>query len=175
MRPPYLTGERVYVRALLATDKDTAIAWHGGPFPINAVRAETVLREAYHTPGWRRERWRLGIARRDTDVLIGGLTLSVSHWRRAWLDLQLAPMLDDPDAWRAETLRLVIPWLRDEGEFMTVTVAIEADQPATVAAADALGMVQVARLRERVARPGGRMDQFRYQALNPRWEVEANA
>ena len=92
-----------------------------------------------------------------------------------WLRLHLAPWLDDADAWRAEALGLVVPWLRDEGEMMVISVAIDADQPRTLAAATALGMVETARLRERVARPGGRVDEFRYQALNPRWEVERHA
>jgi RimJ/RimL family protein N-acetyltransferase len=52
-----------------------------------------------------------------------------------------------------------------------VRLTVAADQPATLAAADALGMVRAARLREWLARPGGRVDQIYCEALNPRWEV----
>ncbi len=74
---------------------------------------------------------------------------------------------EESDALRAEVLGLVVPWLRDELELMTVTVDIAADDPAALAAATALGMVLGVRLREHVARPAGRVDLLQFQALNP--------
>jgi RimJ/RimL family protein N-acetyltransferase len=160
---------------MVAADKEVAVAWRAGPLPINATRAEVVLREAHQDPGWRRGAFLLALVQRDTDAVIGSVTVMHRQWRAAWLQIHLAPWVTDADTWRAETLRVVLPWLREEGELMTITLPIDADQPATLAAASDLGMVQTARLRERIARPGGRVDQFRYQALNPRWEVEAHA
>ena len=79
--------------------------------------------------------------------------------------------IEDGDEVRVEALRLVVPWLRDEVEMMTVTASIPADELALIAAAEAMGMVRQARLREHVVRPGGRVDLVLYQALNPRREV----
>ncbi len=93
--------------------------------------------------------------------------------RRGWVRFHLAPWLPSPEAdeLRAEALRLCVPWLRDEVELMTVTIPIGADETATLAAAEAVGMIQGARLREHLFRPNGRVDLFYYQALNPRWAV----
>jgi RimJ/RimL family protein N-acetyltransferase len=87
------------------------------------------------------------------------------------LTFEMAPWRDDADALRAEALGLLVRWLRDESELMVVAVQVPADQAATVAAAEAVGMVPNVRLREWFARPGGRVDCLLYEGLNPRWEV----
>lgn len=171
MRPTFLTGERVYLRAMVASDKEHAAAWFASPFPINATRAEAVLKEE-HKGGWPPGPLHLVIVRTATDEVVGGATVQSWNGRIAWLGFHLAPWLgDEADALRAEALRLVLPWLRDEREFMVVRLAVAADHPVTLAAAEAVGMVRAARLRERLVRPGGRADEFFYEALNPRWEV----
>jgi hypothetical protein len=45
MKPPFLTGERVYIRAMVLEDKDCGVAWFDSEFPVNAVRAEKFLRD----------------------------------------------------------------------------------------------------------------------------------
>jgi len=40
MRAVYLTGEHLYIRAMVAADMERATAWFDSPFPVNAVRAE---------------------------------------------------------------------------------------------------------------------------------------
>lgn len=170
MRATFLTGERVYLRVMLASDKEHAAAWFDSPFPIDATRAEKFLKEAHQRP-WPRP-LHLAIVRAADEAVIGGATVRSWNGRTARLSFHLAPWLAEADAPRAEALRLLVPWLRDEHEHMVVRVAIAADEPATLAAAEALGMVAGVRLRERLARPGGRVDQFLYEALNPRWEVK---
>jgi RimJ/RimL family protein N-acetyltransferase len=155
---------------MLAGDKEHAAAWFNSPFPINATRAEQFLKEE-HKGGWPPGPQHLALCRVDGDEIVGGATVRSWNWRVAWLSLRMAPWVADADELRAEAVRLVIPWLRDEREFMVVRLPIAADEPATLAAAEAVGMVQAARLRERLARPGGRADQFFFEALNPRWEV----
>jgi hypothetical protein len=158
MRVPYLTGETIYLRALVAGDKETAAAWYPGPFPINAARAEDWLKEA-HTDFWSANKPRhLIIARTEDDATVGSVA-------------SLAPWRDDADALRAAALRIVVPWARDDLELMVLTVPIAADETATLAAAEALGMERAARLRDYVARPGGRVDRFLYQALNAPWRI----
>ena len=68
-------------------------------------------------------------------------------------------------------LRLLHPWIRDDLELMTFVLPIPADQPETIAAAEALGMVQGVRLREGIARPGHRVDDLFYQALFDAWAM----
>jgi RimJ/RimL family protein N-acetyltransferase len=168
LRAVFLTGERVYLRGHLTDDKDHAAAWYASPFPIDAARAEEILKER-HTELEADVKY-LAICRLATDDIVGGTRISADA-RHARLKLHMAPWLDDADSLRAEALRLLVGWLRDEGEFLTTTASIADDEPETIAAAEALGMVLGVRLREHLARPGRRVDQLWYQALNPRWTV----
>lgn len=171
VRPDFLTGEHLYVRPLLAADAQYAAAWFDSPFPVNAARAETFLKElAERLPISPREDY--VVARLEDDAVIGGVTVSLSRGARTcWLHVRIASWLPRADALRAAVLPLMLRWLREERELMAVTVPVAADEPATIAAAEALGLTPGVRLRERLARPGGRVDQLLYTAYNPRWEV----
>lgn len=170
MRIVYLTGERVYLRPIVLADKDRAAAWHPGPFPLSAARAESILKA--EGEGAAR---RLVLVRREDDEVMGSVKVT-SHdgFRRCWVEFHMSPSITDADAdaLRAEALRLIMSWLRDRVEVMAVAVELAGDQTETIAAAEDLGMVPAARLREFFARPGGRVDQLVYQALNRRWEVK---
>jgi len=112
---------------------------------------------------------RVAILRAD-DAIVGGVTLETDY-RKATLKLHIAPWLPDADALRAAALRLVHPWIRDDLELMAFVLHIPADQPETIAAAEALGMELGVRFREGIARPGHRVDELIYQALFDAWVV----
>jgi RimJ/RimL family protein N-acetyltransferase len=171
MRPPYLTGETIYLRALVADDRDEPLAWHAGSFPINSARAGQLLEEMHDSP-WEPETIQLAIARRADDQVIGSITVERHGGRTGTLAVHIAPTCPESNAIEAETLGIAVPWLRDEMELMVVTVRIAADQDVVIAAAESLGLDATARLREAIARPVGRIDLLVYQALNPRWAVE---
>lgn len=167
MRVVYLTGPTVYLRAMVSGDKEHGAAWFDGAFPINAARAETILKEE------QKDRpMRYAILRLEGDEIVGSARVaSHDRLRTCELTFHMAPWLPDAGALRAEALRLLVPWLRDQVEVMVVEAPIAADEHEMIEAAGALGMVLSVRLREFLARPGGRVDQLIYQALNPRWEV----
>jgi len=162
----------VYLRAMVEADRDHGAAWLDETFPVNAARAEAALKEEHEGWGWQRSSRRLAIALVEDDGVVGSARVS-SHngYRTCRLSFVMAPWQDDADELRAEALGLLVRWLRDETELMVVTVDLPADERATIAAAEALGMARNARLREWFGRPGGRVDCLVYQALNPRWEV----
>ncbi|HEY8598554.1 MAG TPA: GNAT family protein [Thermomicrobiales bacterium] len=171
MRAIYLTGETVYLRAMLASDKENAAAWYASPFPINATRAEEWLKEA-HTDIWGNNKPRhYLIARVTDDEAVGSATLTSRGSRRGMLTFAMAPWRDDADLLRAEALRLIVPWVRDDLELMHLMLTVAADETATVAAAEDLGLQRAARLRGFVARPTGRVDRVLYEALNTPWRV----
>ncbi len=170
MRVGYLTGEHIYLRPLEEADQETATAWFASPFPINATRAKTFFDEQ-PAHWWDQESHTLVIARVDDDTPVGGLKISSEHRRMAALRFHMAPVLEDADPLRAEALRIVVPWLRDEHEYMVVELITADDEVETIAAAEDLGMKLCIRLREFIARPGGRVDELSYVATNPRWEV----
>jgi RimJ/RimL family protein N-acetyltransferase len=153
-------------------DKERGAAWLDETFPVNAARAEAALKEEHEGPWWLRSARRLAIVLGEDDEVVGSARVTSHDWQRTCgVAFALAPWREDADALRAEALGLLVRWLRDESELMTVTAEIPADAPASIAAAEALGMVRGGRLRERYARPGARVDCLVYQALNPRWEV----
>ncbi|HVX31490.1 MAG TPA: GNAT family protein [Nitrolancea sp.] len=170
MRVVYLTGDRVHIRPPVEADKECAVAWLNSPIPANEVRAAQFLEDQVF-PYWEATEFTFIIARVADDAVIGSVHLSIGDWRIAVLRFHMARTLPDADELRADALRLLIPWLRDEFEFMTVRLAVPDNQPATITAAEELGMVLSARLREFVPVPGGRVDELTYEALNPRWEV----
>lgn len=171
MRAVYLTGERVYLRAMIADDKGMAATWFAGPFPSNAAQGERWLKEA-HIDAWGANKPRyLTIVRVEDDAPIGGVSLVVRENRRGQLRFAMAPWLDDADAPRADALRLLVPWVRDDLELMTLDLYLAADEAVTRAVAEELGLRESARLREFIARPGNRVDRLLYQALNAPWRV----
>ncbi|RIK44176.1 MAG: hypothetical protein DCC58_08635 [Chloroflexi bacterium] len=169
LRATFLSGDTVYLRALVLEDKEHAIAWHPGPFPVNAAKAEEVLRDEHKSLSPRVQH--LAIVRTHGDEIVGGARIwSDERWTD--LNVTMAPALPDADELQAAALRLLIPWLRDEVEMMVTATSIASDQPVSIAAAEQLGMERTATLRQWLARPGGRIDQYRYEALNPDWRIE---
>ena len=166
LRPVYLTGEHLYIRALVLEDKQHAAAWFPSPFPINATRAEAFIKDVHK--GEDPRTFHFVIARLENDEIVGGLKLWTT-FRVGDIAFHMAPWLPDADELRAEALGLAVRWLRDDYELMTIGVALPADAPLSLAAAERAGMRQNARLREALARPGGRVDELWFQALNPRW------
>lgn len=169
MQAIYLTGERIYLRAMQLADKEHAAAWFNSLYPINSTRAEAFLKEELKDPYSRTQH--LAIIRKETGEIAGGLTLW-TNGRKAVLSFTAAPWITDGDCLRAGTLRLVIPWLRDEASMLSINMAVPADETESIAAAEELGMQVGVRLREHVARPGHRVDKLIYQVLGPIWTEE---
>jgi hypothetical protein len=165
----YLTGERIYLRAMQLSDKDYAAAWFSSLYPINATRAEAFLKDELKDPYSRTQH--LAVILKETDEIAGGLT-SRTNGRKAVLSFTAAPWAADADRLRADTLRLAIPWMRDEASMLSVIIAMPADETASIAVADELGMRLAVRLREHLARPGHRVDLLLYQVLGPIWTEE---
>jgi RimJ/RimL family protein N-acetyltransferase len=172
MKPPFLTGERIYMRAMTLEDKDQATAWFDSPFPVNAVRAEKFLKDELKE-NWGARRSYFVVVRLEDDRIIGGLKFKTWNHRIADITIKMAPHLspEEADSYKAEVLRLFLPWRRDEHEYMAQTVAIAEDEEACIAAADEMNLYFAGRFRRYLARPSGRADLLVYQALNPKWEV----
>jgi RimJ/RimL family protein N-acetyltransferase len=178
MQAIYLMGAHVYLRAMVASDKECGIAWFntrlpmggfGHVLPVDSSRAETALKEE-NRGLWPSGRHRYAIVRNASDRVVGALVESAYYPVMAHVGIQIAPALNDADDLQAEAVTLVIPWLRDERQFRLIRMSIPADQIRTIAAAESVGMMLGARLRRYVARAGSRVDLLMYEAVNPRWE-----
>ena len=179
MQPLYLSSDQLYLRAMIAGDAALAAAWFPGAFPVNGDQASRWLREQHDTSPWDGppHTW-LAVVERPTDTtdaerngaeaVVGGVRMSHPRGRTTDVKIRIAPSIEPvaADQLQADVMRLVVPWARDELEAMVVTVAIGSDQPVSIAVAQELGMLQAARLRDHLARPGRRADLLWYQALN---------
>lgn len=170
MGPAYLTGERLSLRAPVPTDAEAAAAWYPGPFPVGAGRAESYLREKLKSAWWPDREFHLMIVRIADDQVIGSVIVEHPTGPGAIVTMKLTPAFspDERDETQADALRILIPWLLDEAEVLTITVGIGADQYRSLDAARDLRMETAIRLREFLARPGGRVDLIQAQALHPR-------
>jgi RimJ/RimL family protein N-acetyltransferase len=174
LRAIYLTGPTVYLRALVDGDKERAAAWLEETFPVNAPAAEAALKEENKAPWWSRSGLRLVIVRRDGDEVVGGVRIWWgSEARRCGLEFSMAAWESKADSVRADALRLVVPWLRDEMESMVVGVTLASDQTESVLAAREVGMERQGTLREWFGRPGGRADALRLVVPWLRDEMES--
>ena len=70
---------------------------------------------------------------------------------------------------RAAVLRLLVPWVMGELNMMTAVIDVPADEAIVIDAAARLGMVEVVRLREHIARPSGRVDLLMLERVNREW------
>jgi RimJ/RimL family protein N-acetyltransferase len=141
------------------------MAWMPGHFPANAPKAEAYFKE--NVKFGQRKHY-LIICRTETDEIVGGVNLWING-RIANVSFKVAPWCEDAGLIRADALRVMVPWLRDEYDLMNTAFDLAADDVDAIAAAEELGLVLGARLREWIARPGHRVDQLMYQAVNPRW------
>jgi hypothetical protein len=168
MRAVYLTGEEFYLRAMVLDDKDHAAAWLGSVLPVSVKAAEKLLEEA-HEVGWDEPPvMHLAVVRKSDDEIIGGVAIEDQARRLAWLSIYSAPSLENGEQLRADVLRLVVPWLRDELEILVTRVEIPEDEVTLISAAEELGMLPATRLRQFKARASGRLDMLGYEALNPK-------
>jgi RimJ/RimL family protein N-acetyltransferase len=170
LRPIYLTGERVYLRGMLAADKEHTIAWYNSPLPLNSAFGEAHLNEI-HQLMWDATRRQYAIVQLGDERIIGGaVTQIASGDRKASVSLHMAPLLEEADSLQAEAIKLLVPWLLDDHNMRRVNVTIASSDLQSIAAADELGMFAGVRLREFWRRPGGRVDALIYQILNPNEE-----
>lgn len=170
MRVVYLTGERVYLRAMTEDDKDHVVAWYATPFPVNTAFGEEQLKEA-HQHVWDATSFRFAIVRAANDDVVGGaeVTFDVRD-RMARFELRIAPWEEDGEELRADALQVLVPWLLDDHNMRRVDTYLGSDQHAAIAAAERLGMHLGVRLRQFWRRPSGRVDALIYQILNPHEE-----
>ena len=171
MSVPYLATDHYALRPLTADDAATASAWLPSPFPVGPAAAARWLEEHHRWSPWDdpAELWlaveRIGDGRET--VVLGSVRVLSPRGRTvdaiAHLDPSLPPAAQD--AALAGVVTIVVPWVMGELEAWSLTVPIPDDRPAARAAAGQLGLVPTVRLREALARPGGRSGLWWYQAF----------
>lgn len=167
----FLVGENLYLRALEPTDAKYPNAWRESRFPVNADRAEELIKEEIDNREKHRN-VRLTACRRSDDHPVGAVTYRMNTWNSITADIGL---FADPvfgsaaQAIKAEIASLVVPWLLEERDFMAVWIDIGSDETELIQALEGLGMRRAARLREALWRDGRRADLISYEGLSVPW------
>lgn len=168
----FLRGERYGLRAPVREDAEVAGAWHEGAFPVSTEAARTMLVEQETIAWGGNPMIRLIVTELDTGAVVGGALIERQNNRVGKLQVTAG----GPDRagaaaqrLRAAVLRLLMPWVMGELNMMTAVIDVPADETVVIDAARDLGLVEVARLREHIARPGRRVDLLMLERVNRRW------
>jgi RimJ/RimL family protein N-acetyltransferase len=168
----YLRNDRLGLRAPVREDAHCAHAWYEGPFPVTPKGAEDVLVEQETIPWGNNPTIRLIAVELASGAVIGGALVERSDSRVGKLRIT-AGGADRPDeerqGVRADVLRILLPWAMGELDLMVVTVDIADDERIVIDAATEIGMREVVRLREHVARPTRRVDMLMFERVNLAW------
>ncbi len=173
MGPAYLSSDTLTLRPMQSQDAAASVGWQWSPFPVSPPRAATLLTEM-HTAAWGQQApLTLAIVERHNQDIVGAVEISNPRARTAAISIRAALTLGltDADSLGANVIPILIPWLRDELEMMSITLPLAADQTASTMAAEAQQMTMAARLREHIGRPGIRVDLLLYQLLGAPWSI----
>jgi RimJ/RimL family protein N-acetyltransferase len=162
----FLVGENVYIRAIEPADAKYGQSWANTLLPRSTDRNEKWIKE--EMPEQKRSAVYVILRKRD-DVPVG----SVRTWRYdplTFLQCDVDPLLGEQGRrWKADALRMALPWLVDEQNRPVVALLVGADEAPAIDALDDIGAIQTARFREQVLTWGGRTDHLHYQFLNRKW------
>jgi len=168
----FLVGETIYLRALEPGDGKHPTVWRDARFPVNADKAEELIKKDLDS----KERYRtvrLLACRRVDDRPVGVATYSTWNWCDGEASVYADPAFGDAaHAYQAEMLGLIVPWLLDERDLMAVWVSIPGNDRVLVEAAGAIEMHQAACLREALWVNGHREDQLTFEGLNRGWQAK---
>lgn len=168
----YLRGERYGLRAPVLGDAEDPGAWYEGAFPITPEAARTLLEEQETIPWGTNPTIRLIAIDLETGTIAGGALVERTDNRVSTLVIT-AGGPDQAGAaaqrFRADMLRLLLPWVMGELDLMTAVIDVPADETILIETARELGMVEAARLREHIRRPAGRVDLLMLERVNRQW------
>ena len=171
MVAPYLSGQRIGLRAPSLDDAGAIAAWDDAPLPRNPDQGREMLRRSEQTPWGNAEHVRLMIIDLASGDVVGSAMIERQHDRIGKIGIASAPVLsvDRRDRVEGDALELLVPWMRDELDLMVLVLEIASDLEAVISRAQGLGLVEVARLREHIQRPHGRVDLLALELVNPAW------
>lgn len=168
----YLRDDRYGLRAPVLEDAEVSGAWYEGAFPISAEAAANLLTEQETIPWGMNPTIRLLVVELASGNVVGGALVERQDNRVGKLQVTAGGPDRSGEAaqrLRAAVLRLLVPWVMGELNMMTAVIDVPADEAIVIDAAAGLGMVEVVRLREHIARPSGRVDLLMLERVNREW------
>ena len=164
----FLAGDEISIRRIEKADARFSMSWRASTFPISpAVTEEWITSDL--SKG--RESW-YAIVRKADDRVVGSCVFH-PHRVNTEVKVTIDPLFGEAAArWKAETIRLVLPWRVDETQAMSVSVTLDGDEVEAIAAAIDLGAREAARTPGLIRSPrtGEWVDQVCLVYLNRTWQ-----
>ncbi|HWK79628.1 MAG TPA: GNAT family protein [Thermomicrobiales bacterium] len=161
----FLVGEEIYVRRIEKADARYAMSWRDSIFPRSpSVTEEWITKEMMKSG----RDW-YAIVRKADDRPVGSLTLS-GHGIHTFLRFHVDPLYGEAAGrWKAEAIRLVLPWRSDEQKKISQFLTLTGDETEAIAAALDAGAFEAARTPKLILKEGERVDLVRFAHLSPAW------
>jgi ribosomal-protein-alanine N-acetyltransferase len=163
----YLVGEDIYLRPLEKDDAKWSMSIRDSIFPLSPeITEEWITGDMLKGES----KQYLGIRRKSDERVVGLAKISKTPLGGRWLNLFVDPIFGSKaDRWKAETLRLIIPWSVIEQHRPNLHFVVPANDTPMLDAAHEIGMRETARFREHFFRNGQRVDAAVLEYLNPAW------
>lgn len=162
----FLVGDEVYIRAVEPADAKYGTSWRNSLFPWSTDRHETWIKEEMV----KEERTATYIiVRKSDDVPVG--SVRTQRWDPLTsLQPYVDPLFSERGhRWKAEALRLMLPWLVDEQHRPGAIVFLTPDDIPALKTMEGIGGRQVVRFREMLFQGGRRTDCLIVEYLNRQW------
>ncbi|MGC4107901.1 MAG: GNAT family protein [Thermomicrobiales bacterium] len=160
-----LVGEEIYIRRIEKDDAKFAMSWRDSVFP----RSPSVTEEWITKGMTKSDRNWYAIVRKSDDRVVGGFTLR-GHGIATFIRFHVDPLYGEAAGrWKAEAIRLVIPWRCDEQMKISQFFTLTGDETEAIAAALEVGAFEATRTPELILKDGKWVDLIRFAHLSPAW------
>ncbi|MGC4189744.1 MAG: GNAT family protein [Thermomicrobiales bacterium] len=161
----FLVGEEIYIRRIEKNDAKGAMSWRDRIFPVSpSVTEEWIAKEMMKSG----RDW-YAVVRKSDDRVVGGFQF---RGHRIHTDMRIAidPLFGDAAGrWKAEVIRLVLPWRSEEQQRMSTVLTITGNETEALAAALAAGAWEAARAPKLILKDGEWVDLVTMVHLNAQW------
>lgn len=163
-----LVGEEVYLRRIEKQDATHAMSWRNSVYPVSPSVTEAWITDTLPKQD---NAW-YAVVRKADDRVVGSCVL---HPSRVDTEMQVTidPLFEEAAGrWKAEVIRLILPWRVEELQAMAISITLGGDEPEAIAAAFAAGAWEAARTPNllRSHRTGEWVDRVYLVSLNHAWQ-----
>jgi len=159
-----LVGEEIYLRRIEKGDAQLTTSWRESFVPHAPSTTETWITE---TIAKGKTSW-FAIIRKHDDRIVGSLQIT-GGMTGSYVEAYVDPLFSAAGRWKAEAVRLVVPWEVDEKERMRCLITLASDDVETIAALTELGAWEATRSPGYLNRGTSRADLVRFAYLNRDW------
>lgn len=160
----FLVGEEIFIRRIEKADAKYAMSWRNNVFP----RSPSVTEEWITKETTKDGRDWYTIVRKADDRPVGSVTLA-GQGIHTFITITIDPLYAEAGRWKAEVIRLLLPWRSDEQKKISQFFSLTGDETEAIAAALETGAFEATRTPKLILKDGEWVDLVRFAHLSPAW------